>query len=58
MKVGVSSDFWNNYELDIKLAEELGQNSVLRDPCTNAQDKAPHATHMQMYSHHAARPST
>ena len=27
VKVGQSSDFWNNYELDIELAKELGEHS-------------------------------
>lgn len=29
VKVGQSSDFWNNYELDIELAKELGEHSTV-----------------------------
>ena len=28
IEVGVSSDFWNNYKQDVKLAEDLGQATV------------------------------
>lgn len=35
VKIGVSSDFWNNYKLDIGLAEELGEQPYLR--CCNRQ---------------------
>ena len=33
VKVGQSSDFWNNYELDIKLAKELGEHSTVTCQC-------------------------
>lgn len=29
VKVGQSSDFWNNYELDIELAKELGEHTIV-----------------------------
>lgn len=34
VKIGQSSDFWNNYELDIDLARDLGEDSKVACPCT------------------------
>lgn len=33
VKIGQSSDFWNNYELDIELARDLGEHSTITSPC-------------------------
>ena len=41
VKIGVSSDFWNNYKLDIGLAEELGEQALLTmsDLCSSCHLK-------------------
>lgn len=34
-RIGKSSDFWNNYEQDIRLAKELGKLHLLAGVCAS-----------------------